>query len=84
MGYLAPLPANLILVLLDPDICVNTFTANQLKVGVAAIRLHVLGLVKDCKILTRVPAMRNVHQGVKESNGNLDLEPALNYPAPAQ
>ena len=39
---LLPLPTDLTLVLLDPDICVDAFAADQLKVAVASISFLVL------------------------------------------
>ena len=54
--HLAPFPADLVLVLLHPDVSVDTFAAHQLKVGVATIRLQILGLINDPEVLPRIPA----------------------------
>ena len=56
--HLAPFPANLALVLLDFDICVNTLAAEQLKVAVAAISFLLLQRVHHCKVVLRAPALQ--------------------------
>lgn len=54
--YLAPLPADLALVLLDLHICVDTFAAQQLKVAVASISLLLLQCIYHCKVVFGTPA----------------------------
>ena len=56
MPDLLPLPADLTLVLLDPDIGVDTLAADQLKVAVAPISLLVFQRVHHCKIVLGTPA----------------------------
>lgn len=58
--HLAPFPANLALVLLDFDICVNTLAAEQLKVAVAAISFLLLQRVHHCKVVLWAPALQFV------------------------
>ena len=52
---LAPLPADLALVLLDLDICIHTLAAEQLKVAVAAISLLLLQGIHHCKVVLGAP-----------------------------
>lgn len=56
MADLLPLPTDLALVLLDPDIGIDTLAADQLKVAVAPISLLVLQSIYDCKIVFGTPA----------------------------
>ena len=54
--HLAPLPADLVLVLLHSHVRVHRLAQHQLQVGNPPIRLHLLHLVKDGKVLARVAA----------------------------
>ena len=58
---LLPLPANLALVLLDPDVGVYTLAADQLKVAVAPISLLVFQRIHHCKIVLGTPACSRSH-----------------------
>ena len=55
-AYLLPLPANLALVLLDPDIGVHALAADQLKVAEPAISLLNFQIIHHCKVIFWTPA----------------------------
>ena len=52
---LAPLPANLALILLHPDVSVHTLAADQLKVAVPPIGLLLLQCIHHSKVILWTP-----------------------------
>ena len=63
-AHLPPLPADLVLVLLDTHIGVHTLTADQLEASIAAIRLANFHLVKYAEVFARVPARRSMTRAI--------------------
>ena len=53
---LAPLPADLALILLHPDVGVHTLAADQLKVAVAPVDLLLLQRIHHSKVIFWAPA----------------------------
>jgi hypothetical protein len=55
---LPPLPAHLILILFDFDVCIDALAADEFQVGYASIGQDFLGAIEDLKVGTRVAVMR--------------------------
>ena len=55
LPHLAPLPADLALILLDFDICVDTLAADQLKMAEPPVGFPVLQSIHYCKIVLWAP-----------------------------